>query len=118
MENTNFEVIAGDSFQARITYKNSSGSAINLNGYDVIMKIKDQTDGVFLCASATWNGSTHIGNGISVTSSSGIIDINLTSDQTKLFDVPESSYQLRITSGSYAKTLLRGVFNVDPGVID
>mgnify|MGYP003348339038 CR=1 FL=1 len=118
MENTNFEIISGDSFQVRVTYKNSSGSTVNLNGYDVIMKIKDQTDGVFLCASATWDGTGHTGNGISVISASGIIDINLTSSQTALFDVPESSYQLRITSGSYAKTLLRGIFNVDPGVIN
>ena len=118
MQNTNFEIISGDSFEARILYKDSSGSAINLDGYNVVMKIKDQTDGVFLCASATWDGAAHIGNGISVTSASGIIDINLTAEQTKLFDVPESSYQLRINSGNFSKTLLRGVFNVDPGVID
>lgn len=117
MENINFEIIAGDSFDTRVLYKDSSGSAINLAGYDVVMKVKDQTDGVILCASATWDDGTHTGDGITVTSASGIIDIFLTPSQTQLFDIPKSSYQLRIDNGTTAKTLLRGDFIVDPGVI-
>jgi len=117
MENTNFEIISGDSFIIRILYKDPSGQPVDLSGYDFVMKIKDQTDGVFLCASATWDGDTHVGSGLSVISASGIIDVNLTSEQTEMFDVPYSSYQLRMESGSFAKTLLRGTFNVDPGVV-
>lgn len=110
---TNFNIIKGDSFAIQVTYKDSSGLPINLTGASITMMVKDQADGEFFCASAT------VGNGITITSaSSGIFKINLSSLQTRNFNVPESSYQVQLlTAGGDATTILRGRFIVDPGVI-
>ena len=123
MKDVNYNIIQGDSFQLALTYTNSSGSAINLTGYSALMQIKDQPGGRISCSSAGYiPASGSIGaysDGITITSASGLININLTPAKTRLFNFPKSAYQLQITSSSGVNTtLLSGWFNVTAGVID
>jgi hypothetical protein len=123
MKDVNYNIIQGDSFQLALTYTNSSGSAINLTGYSALMQIKDQPGGRISCGSAGYipaSGSVAAySDGITITSASGLININLSPAKTRLFNFPKSAYQLQITSSSGVNTtLLSGWFNVTAGVID
>lgn len=110
----NWKITQGDSFTLQIAYSDPSGSAINLTGYSALFMVRDKPGGQVFCASAG------IGDGITFTSASGgLIDLNITPDKTRKFNLPKSAYQLQITStGSINTTLLQGYFDVNAGVIE
>jgi len=110
---SNFNIVQGDSFPLIIVYKDSSGSAINLTGYSAKMEVRDKPGGKILCATAS------IGDGITITSAStGTIDILLSSTKTSNFTIPKAAYQFNITSSSTTTTLLYGWFIVEKSVIE
>ena len=109
----NWKIVQGDSFTLQIAYSDSSGSAINLTGYSAMFMVRDKPGGNIFCASAG------IGDGITITSASGLINLNVTPDKTRKFNFPKSAYQLQITSsGSINTTLLQGYIDVNAGVIE
>jgi len=109
----NWKITQGDSFTLQIAYTDSSGSAINLSGYSAMFMVRDKPGGNIFCASAG------VGDGITITSASGLIDLNVTPAKTRRFNFPKSAYQLQITSsGSINTTLLQGYFDVNAGVIE
>ena len=110
---SNFNIVQGDSFPLRVVYKDSSGSAINLTGYSAKMEVRDKPGGKILCATAS------IGDGITITSAStGTIDILLSSAKTSNFTIPKAAYQFNITSSATNTTLLYGWFIVEKSVIE
>lgn len=109
----NWKITQGDSFILQLTYQDPSGSAINLNGYSALFMVRDMPGGQIFCASAG------VGDGITITSASGIINLNVSPQKTRKFNYPKSAYQLQITSPSGNNTtLLKGYFDVDAGVIE
>lgn len=111
MKPVNWKIVQGDTLNLRITYKDPLGNPINLSGYSVIFQVKDQPGGNVVCATA------QLGNGITVDIPNGIIDVHLTSAQTKKFTVPKAAYQLQVDPGSDATTIAIGWFEVQKGVI-
>lgn len=109
---SNFSIMQGDSFSLQIQYQDSSGSAVNLNGYTANMEVRDKPGGRILCATAS------VGDGITITSASGgIIDILLPSEKTSNFTIPKAAYQFKLESASTSVTLLYGWFIVEKSVI-
>ena len=110
---SNFNIVQGDSFPLSIVYKDSSGSAINLTDYSAKMEVRDKPGGKILCATAS------VGDGITITSAStGTIDILLSSTKTSNFTIPKAAYQFNITSSATKTTLLYGWFIVEKSVIE
>lgn len=109
----NYKVTQGDNFPLTLTYKDPSGNPINLTGYSILLEVRDKPAGKILCATCS------IGDGISVLNpQTGIININISSAKTSVFNYPKSAYQIQITDQYGAKnTLLQGWFLVNAGVI-
>jgi hypothetical protein len=109
---SNFNVIQGDSFSLNVAYKDPSGSAINLAGYTATFEVRDKPGGKIICATSS------VGDGITITSASGLIDVFLSSAKTSNFTVPRAAYQFQISSASTKTTLLYGWLMVEKSVID
>lgn len=120
MKDVNYNIIQGDTFSLSLNYTDSSGSAINLIGASALMQVRDQPGGRLICASAAgYAASPSLNDGIIITASAGKVDITITPDKTRKFNLPKSAYQVQITNASGANTtLVKGWFNVDAGVID
>lgn len=118
MKDTNYNIIQGDSWNIQLTYTDSSGSAINLTGYSVLMEVRDEPGGKILCASASVSTSASAGDGVTIDRANGKITILLSGTKTKKFNYPKSAYQIQITNGTNTYTLLKGWFIVDAGVIN
>lgn len=112
----NYDVIQGDSFilQFELTDDQDTPQPINLQGYQIIMEVKDKPGGKILCAECT------IGDGVTVTdSANGKFTLNVSPAKTRKFVFPRSAFQVQtISSGGEARTIHRGWFNVDAGVIN
>ena len=110
VQQTNFNIIQGDTWSTYITVTDSVGNLINFTGYNFQMEVKDRQGGNTVCATAS------LGNGITVTGT-GQIYVVLSSTQTSNFKLPQSVYQIVSISGSgYRTTLAQGWFQVTPSV--
>ena len=119
MKEVNYNIIQGDNFQLSLLYTDSSGSAINLTGASAYMEVRDKPGGSILSCTASGLAGSSTNDGITFTASAGRINLNITSNKTKLFNYPKSAYQLQLTDSGGAKTtLLTGWFNVNAGVIN
>lgn len=114
MEEVNFKVVQGDTFEITVSYKNPDGTAINLVDYTARMDVRDVPGGKILCAS-----STEENNGITINDNAGTINVKFTSAQTKKFTIPNAAYQLQIIDNATSKkyTLVYGYLKVSPSVI-
>lgn len=114
MEEVNFKVVQGDSFEIAVSYKNEDGTAINLVDYTARMDVRDIAGGKILCASATEDNG-----GIVINDSAGQISIKFTPSQTKKFTLPNAAHQLQIINNATNKkiTLISGHIKVSPSVI-
>lgn len=114
MEETNFQIVQGDTFTIKVVYKNPNGTAIDLTDYTVKMDVRDKPGGKILCASATEQN-----NSVSIDGPAGEINIELTPSQTKKFTIPTAAYQiLLINNDDGAKTTLtQGYFKVSQAVV-
>ena len=119
MKDVNYNIVQGDTFPLVLTYRDSSGSAVPLTNASALMEVRDVPGGTFLAASAVgYSASPLLNDGIVITASAGQLAINLTPAKTSRFNIPRSAYQVRVTlSDGSAVTLLKGWFEVDPGVI-
>ena len=86
----NFTVDRRADFPIRLTFKDSTGSAINLTGYTVAAQVWDLTRKVKF---ADW-GVTYTNRG------TGTIDIALTDEQTDNFNVGTLKYDVKLTEPS------------------
>ena len=111
IQETNFDIIQGDTWATYVTVKDASGNLINFGGYTFSMEVRDKEGGKTLCATAT------LGHGITVTGT-GQIYIELTPTQTSNFNLPKSKYQIVSIDGSGRRnTLAQGWFQVRASVI-
>lgn len=109
----NWKIIQGDSFVLNLTYTNANGSPVDLTGSSAIFMVRDKPGGQIFCASAG------LGDGITITSASGIINLNISPAKTRKFNYPKSAYQFQlISSAGVNTTILQGYFDVNAGVIE
>jgi len=104
--NKNFDVVKRSDFPLRLTFKDSTSTAINLTGYTVSAQVWDINRKVKF---ADW--------GITYTSrSGGIVDIKLTDIQTDNFLVGTLKYDVKLTEPSGDEYYyIRGNLNVSEG---
>ena len=104
--NKNFDVVKRSDFPLRLTFKDSTSSAINLTGYTVSAQVWDINRKVKF---ADW--------GITYTNrSGGIVDIKLTDIQTDNFLVGTLKYDVKLTEPSGDEYYyIRGNLNVSEG---
>ena len=112
----NYDVIQGDSFVLyfEVTDDQTPPQPIDITGSQIKMEVKDKPGGKIVCASCT------LGDGITITSAvNGKFTLNITPAKTRKFVFPKSAFQLQlIDSGGIARTIHKGWFNVDAGVIN
>lgn len=108
----NFKVTQGDTFEIIVTYNDSNGDPVPLNGYTVSSQVRDDFGGKILCASCT------IGDGISVDEENGVITLSYSPSKTQKFTVPRAAIQLQVTSPIGKKsTLIYSYIHVDKAAI-
>lgn len=114
MEEVNFNVVQGDTFNIRVSYKNPDDSVIDLSDYIAKMEVRDKPGGRILCASATTENG-----GIAIDGPNGTLDIEFIPDQTKKFTNPTAAYQIKIINSDNGQqtTLTKGYFKVSQAVI-
>jgi hypothetical protein len=130
--NQNYNITQGDTFTLQVSWADSASVAINLYGYTALFEARDLPGGKFLCATASMgpipatgsatgyssilSGSFSSGGISTPSASSGIINLSIDS---RFFNYPRTSYQLRVASPSGQKTtLVKGWLNVDAGTIE
>ena len=93
-------------FALRLTFKDSTGSAINLTGYTVDVQCWDKP-----------RKTKYADFAVAYTNrASGIVDISLTDTQTATFRLDELQYDVLLTSGSGSKNYyLQGTLFIDEG---
>ena len=104
--NKNFDLVKRADFDLRLTFKDSTSSAIDLTGYTVSAQVWDTNRKVKF---ADW--------GITYTNrSGGIVDIALTDTQTDNFLVGTLKYDVKLTEPSGDEYYyIRGNLNVSEG---
>ena len=102
----NFDLVKRADFDLRLTFKDSTSSAIDLTGYTVSAQVWDENRKVKF---ADW--------GITYTNrSGGIVDIALTDTQTDNFLVGTLKYDVKLTEPSGDEYYyIRGNLNVTEG---
>ena len=64
MQNTNYEIIQGDTWTLDVYYEDKDGNPINISNYNIVAEVKDKQGGSILCASASMDdGVTLIDDG-------------------------------------------------------
>ena len=102
----NFDVVKKSDFPLRLTFKDSTGSAMSLNGYTVSAQVWDVSRKVKF---ADWD-VTYTNRG------SGIVDIKLTDIQTDNFIVGTLKYDVKLTEPSGDEYYyIKGNLNVSQG---
>jgi len=111
MKEANLTIIQGDTLVLTVFYKDSAGNPINITGYTAEFQVRDVPGGKALCATVNTT------NGIEIDGVNGKVTVTVSSDLTKKFIVPKSSYQLQVNSGTIKTTLATGWFEVSRGTI-
>jgi hypothetical protein len=102
----------GATYTLAVTYKDSSGTAINLTGYTAAMQLRYSYDS----ATAVLSLSSP-SNGIVITGASGLVTITISANQTAALSADTFLYDLEITSPTTVKTrLIQGVVVVSAEV--
>lgn len=113
MQNTNFELIQGDTWSLDIYYEDSENNPINISNYSVIAEVRDKPGGSILCATADMQDGISL---IDFPDTSNAVRVIFSPEKTFKFNLPKSAYQIKILETG--DTLLSGWINVEPGVID
>jgi len=108
----NILVDQGSTYTLAVTYKDSTGTAINLTGYTAAMQLRLDYDS----ATAVLSLSSP-SNGIVITGASGLVSITMSATQTAALSADTFLYDLEITSPTSVKTrLIQGVVVVSAEV--
>lgn len=110
----NIEAYYGSELSLSYTYKDSSGSAVNLGSSDVKFTVRDSA-----ADPKTSLGLTE-GSGVTVTNASaGQFTVTATADQISALGRRgkriTSVYELSVTTGSSVEVIVRGTFSVGSG---
>ena len=105
----NFTIEQGVAFTRVVTWKDASGSLVNLTNKTARMQVR-RADGTVLLSLTDADGLTLGG-------AAGTITITLSSAQTTALSFDTENYDLEITEGpSVVKRLLKGVITLDQEV--
>jgi len=108
----NILVDQGSTYTLAVTYKDSSGTAINLTGYTAAMQLRENYDSATAVLSLS-SPST----GIVITGASGLVTITMSATQTAALSADTFLYDLEIASPASVKTrLIQGVVVVSAEV--
>ena len=108
----NILVDQGSTYTLAVTYKDSTGAAINLTGYTAAMQLRLDYDSATAALSLSSPS-----NGIVITGASGLVSITMSATQTAALSADTFLYDLEITSPTSVKTrLIQGVVVVSAEV--
>jgi hypothetical protein len=107
----NATIDQGATWSVVVTYKDSTGAAINLTGYTAAMQVRQQ----YSSADADLT-LTSPSNGIVITPLTGIVTITMTAAQTAALEEGYYVYDVELTSGTYKDRLIQGQLTVAPEV--
>lgn len=113
MQNTNFDLIQGDTWDIDIYYEDADGNPINISNLSVIAEVRDKPGGSLLCATSDMEDGISLINFPTV---SNAVRVVFSPEKTSKFNLPKSAYQIKIVETG--DTLLSGWINVGPGVIN
>jgi hypothetical protein len=99
-DNYQISIDQGATYSLALTYKDSNGTAINLTGYTAAMQIRTSYESSSTVVSLTSS------SGIVITAATGLLTINITSNQTAALTPGTYVYDLEITSGAGVVTRL------------
>lgn len=102
-----FTIEQGSTFSRVITYKDASGSLVNLAGYSALMHLRKKVDD----ASTILELST-ANNRIALGGSAGTITLTISATDTANLAAVEGVYDLELISGAVVDKLLAGTFTV------
>lgn len=106
----NLEILQGETFEKRITWKDKSGNVVDLSGYSAKMQIrnsKSQT-ALLIIELSTTNGK--------ITIVDNVIIITISASETASMNFTTAYYDLELTKASVVKRLLQGSVTLDVGV--
>jgi hypothetical protein len=107
----NATIDQGATWSVVVTYKDSTGAAINLTGYTAAMQVRQQ----YSSADADLTLTSPSG-GIVITGATGVVTITMTATQTAALEEGYYVYDVELTSGSYKDRLIQGQLTVAPEV--
>lgn len=104
-----FTIEQGATVDFSITYKDSTGTAVNLTNYSARMQLRpdfaDFTTTTYLTLSSSLDND---GTGLAITPISGSIKIFISAEKTDTLTFDSALYDLEIYSGSYVSRLMEG----------
>jgi hypothetical protein len=107
----NWKITQGEAFSLQLEYQDPDGNPIDISDYTIVFTVKDHPQGDIISATCT------VGNGIDLSgSSSGIINLMVSSSKTAVFNYPRAYYKIKATDPySEEYVLLQGWFEVAAG---
>jgi len=112
-EPINWRVTQGETFLLELQYQDPDENPIDITDINVVMEIKDKPGGNVLCARLTINDGITVSDPIS-----GIMDIVISSERTRVFNYPRAAYEI-LGTDQYGENILflQGWFEVSEGLI-
>ena len=108
----NWEVDQNTTFRFQIQYTQDDGTPIDLTGASAKMQIRDSVNGTKLAVTLTSPSG-----GITITGSTGTLDIVMTPTQTNKLFFPKSAYDVMVIDSNGNKIkLLEGFMTLDRSV--
>jgi len=102
-----FTIEQGSTFTRVITYKDASGSLVNLSAHTALMHLRKKVDdSSTILELSTANGRITLG-GVA-----GTVTITISASDTANLDAVEGVYDLELINGDVIEKLLAGTFTV------
>ena len=108
----NLDIIQGSTFSAQLSVKNSDGTAVDLNGYNVRGHIKYN----YGTAATLLDLAPSINTTAPYTAASGIINVNLSAIQTASLPVIMGVYDIETYNNTEVNKVLDGKVKIHPEV--
>lgn len=110
----NLTIDQGSTFGATVSVKNSDSSAFNLTGYSVRGQVRNKYSSTGILLNLAPVIVTGINNAALI---SGLINIDLTENQTAALPINEALYDMEIYNGAGTVTrVLQGKFIISPEI--
>lgn len=93
----------GATFQMSLTWKDSTGAAVNITGYTARMQVRENYE-----AESTLVSLTSSGGDIVLGGALGTIAITIGASATQLLQLDEAVYDLELVNGATVTRLLQG----------
>lgn len=102
-----FTMEQGSTFSKTFTYKDSTGTAINLTGYTAKMEVRTEP----IADDAIVTLTTENG-GITLGGAAGTIKVDITATATAAFDFTKATYDIELITGTTVSKLVYGTITL------